>query len=77
MRIDNEALKRASSMSDADLKKIINAAASEKGLSLPTLSDSDIAKIKAALGDIALGAHIPKDIINAAEEQLKKEGKRK
>ena len=77
MQINNEALKRASSMSDADLKKIINAAASENGLSLPTLSDSDIAKIKTALEDIALGASVPKDIINAAEAQIKKEGKRK
>ena len=56
---------------------VINAAASENGLSLPTLSDSDIAKIKTALEDIALGASVPKDIINAAEAQIKKEGKRK
>jgi hypothetical protein len=74
MQIDNEALKRASSMSDADLKKIINAAASEKGISIPILSDSDIAKIRSALGDIALGASIPKNIISAAEAQMKKEG---
>jgi hypothetical protein len=74
MQIDNEALKRASSMSDADLKKIINAAASEKGISIPILSDSDIAKIRSAIGDIALGAPIPKNIISAAEAQMKKEG---
>ena len=77
MQIDNDALKRASSMSDADLKKIINAAASEKGLSLPLISDSDIAKIRSVLGDLALGGSIPAEIVNAAEAQIKKEVKKK
>jgi len=77
MQIDNDALKRASSMSDADLKKIINAAASEKGLSLPLISDADIAKIKSVLGDLALGGAIPAEIVNAAEAQIKKEDKKK
>ncbi len=53
MQIDANALKKIMSMSDAELKAMISSIAGEKGLSLPTVSDSDLKKIRAAMGSMS------------------------
>ena len=49
MQIDNNALRKILTMSDKDLKDIITAIANERGISLPNVSPSDLAKIRSAL----------------------------
>ena len=53
MQFDNNMLKRISSMDNNELREIIASVAREKGLNLPKISDSDIAKIRATLAGMS------------------------
>ena len=53
MQIDNKSLQKILSMSDAELTKLVGAAASEGGISMPSVSEADLAKLRAALGGIS------------------------
>ena len=53
MQFDNNMLKRISSMDKNELREIIASVAREKGLNLPKISDSDIAKIRATLSGMS------------------------
>lgn len=77
MQLDKKNLERVFAMNDDDLKKTVNAVAKEKGLSLPNISDADIAKIRAALGSISSTSFIPEEVLRDASAGLKKEGDKK
>ena len=53
MQIDNKSLQKILSMSDAELMKLVGAAASEGGISMPSVSEADLSKLRAALGGIS------------------------
>ena len=53
MQIDNNALKKITNMSDKELREVISSVAREKGLSLPNISESDIARIRGALSSMS------------------------
>ena len=55
-------------MDDRELKALITAIAGERGLSLPNVSASDLAKIRSALGSMS-----PADV-EALERNLKNKG---
>lgn len=71
MQINNDALAKILSGSDEDLKKIISAAASEGGISMPNISPEDIAKLRAALGSIGNSPSAMNGILKSAENQKK------
>ena len=68
MQIDNNALRKIMTMDDRELKALITAIAGERGLSLPNVSASDLAKIRSALGSMS-----PADV-EALERNLKSKG---
>jgi hypothetical protein len=68
MQIDNNALRKIMTMEDRELKALITAIAGERGLSLPNISASDLAKIRSALGSMS-----PADV-EALERNLKNKG---
>ncbi len=68
MQIDNNALRKIMTMDDRELKALITAIAGERGLSLPNVSASDLAKIRSALGSMS-----PADV-EALERNLKNKG---
>ena len=68
MQIDNNALRKIMTMDDRELKALITAIADERGLSLPNVSASDLAKIRSALGSMS-----PADV-EALERNLKNKG---
>ena len=53
MQIDNNALKKITNMSDAELRQVIASVAKEKGLIMPNISENDLAKIRTALSGIS------------------------
>ena len=65
MQIDGKALQKILSMNDAELKKIISAAASEGGVTLPSVSEADIAKLRLALGGIGNDPQAMEDILKS------------
>ena len=69
MQIDANAIKKIMSMSDAELKAMISAIAGEKGLSLPNVSDSDLRKIRSAMGSMS------QSDLEALQRNLKNGGK--
>ena len=68
MQLDNNALRKIMTMDDRELKALITAIAGERGLSLPNVSASDLAKIRSALGSMS-----PADV-EALERNLKNKG---
>ena len=71
MQIDNKALSKLLSQNDDELKKIISAAAGEGGVSIPSISGEDIAKIRAALGSIESDPSIMSEILKTANPKKK------
>ena len=74
MHIDNKTLKSLSAMNDDELKKFISSAANKSGVALPTISRSDIARIRAVLAGASSGNP---DVIKAMgdiSDKIKKEG---
>ena len=69
MQFDNNSLQKILSMNDAELKKIISAAASEGGVSLPSVSEADIAKLRAALSGISNDPGTINEILKAAPKK--------
>ena len=55
MQIYNETLKSICSMRDDELIRFISTIAADKGITLPTLSKTDVSKIKALLGGAGRG----------------------
>lgn len=53
MQIDNNALKKITNMDDRELREVISTVAREKGLFLPNISESDLAKIRLALSSMS------------------------
>ena len=72
MQINNDALAKILSGSDEDLKKIISAAAGEGGVTIPNISASDIAKLRAALSSIGSAPQAMDDILKSAEAKMNK-----
>ena len=69
MTIDNKTLANILSMSDDDLSKLIAAAACSGGVQPPNISAGDIAKLRAALGELNMNPSLASDIVRAAESQ--------
>ena len=65
MQIDGKALQKILSMNDSELKKIISAAASEGGVTLPSVSEADIAKLRMALSGIGNDPKAVEDILKS------------
>ena len=72
MQIDDNTLKKLSAMDDSTLEHFISSVAHESGLSLPSISRSDLAKIRSLLGDIRNGDPKVTEAINQATFNLKK-----
>lgn len=53
MQIDNNALKKITNMTDSELRQVITSVAKEKGISMPNISENDLAKIRTALAGIS------------------------
>ncbi len=53
MQIDANTLGKILNMGDKELREMIIAIARERGLSLPAVSDSDLKKIRAAMGSMS------------------------
>jgi hypothetical protein len=68
MQIDSRALKKIMTMNDRELNDLISSIASERGLSLPSISAADLTKIRSALGNMS-----PADIA-ALEKSIKNKG---
>ena len=69
MQLDNNSLQKILSMNDAELKKVISAAAGEGGVSLPSISESDIAKLRAALNGVSNDPKIMEEILKSAPKK--------
>ena len=63
MQIDNNSLQKILSMNDAELKKIISAAATEGGVSIPSVSNADLAKLRAALSGVSSDPKVMEEIL--------------
>ena len=72
MQIDNETLRRISSMKDDELTRFISSFAAAKGIDLPELSKSDVARIKALLGGVGRGDPAILDAIGKATSNIHK-----
>ena len=69
MQIDNNSLQKILSMNDTELKKIISAAASEGGVSVPSVSEADIAKLRAALSGVSSDPKVMEEILKSASKK--------
>ena len=69
MQLDNNSLQKILSMNDAELRKVISAAAGEGGVSLPSISESDIAKLRAALNGVSNDPKIMEEILKSAPKK--------
>lgn len=67
MTIDNKTLTNILSMSDDELKKLVAAAACSGGVHPPEISSGDIAKLRAALGELNMNPSLASDIIRKAD----------
>ena len=72
MKINNDQLKKLSSMSDDEFKKLISAAAGDSGISLPSVSDSDIARIRSVLSQVNAGDPTVTRAIDSISKSIKK-----
>ena len=77
MHIDNETLKKISSMSNSDFSSFISSIASGSGFSLPNLSDADIAKIKELLRSANPGDPTWAEALAKASSNMKHESHRR
>ena len=68
MQINSQALKKIMTMNDRELNELISSIAGERGLSLPSISAADLAKIRSAIGNMS-----PADIA-ALERSIKNKG---
>ena len=75
MQIDNEVLKKISTMNDADFIKFIASVAGENGIAIQNLSQSDLARIRSALGGVSKGDPTVMKAIDDASQAIKKKGK--
>ena len=71
MQIDHNALAKLISMNDAELKKLVSAAAGESGFSLPSISAEDISKLRAALSGMENDPSVLDAIMKSATESKK------
>ena len=69
MQLDNNSLQKILSMNDSELKKVVSAAASEGGVSIPSISESDIAKLRAALSGVSSDPKIMEEILKSAPKK--------
>ena len=69
MQIDNKSLQKILSMNDAELKKVISAAASEGGVSLPSVSEADMEKLRGALNGIGNDPKIMGELLKATRKK--------
>ena len=69
MQIDNKSLQKILSMNDSELKKVISAAASEGGISMPSISEADLSKLRAALGGISTDPTMVDQILKATNNK--------
>ena len=65
MQIDNNSLQKILSMSNAELKKIVSAAAGEGGVSIPSVSEADLEKLRVALGSIGSDPKIMEELLRS------------
>ena len=71
MQINSSALEKILSCNDEELKKVISAAASEGGISLPNISAADILRLRAALGSIGSSPEAITNLIKSTEVKKK------
>ena len=69
MQIDNNSLQKILSMNDAELKRVISAAASEGGVSIPSVSDADIAKLRLALSGVGNDPRLMEEILKSSPKK--------
>ena len=69
MQLDNNSLQKILSMNDSELKKVVSVAASEGGVSIPSISESDIAKLRAALSGVSSDPKIMEEILKSAPKK--------
>lgn len=69
MQIDNNSLQKILSMNDEELKKIISAAASEGGVSIPSVSESDISKLRTALSGVSSDPKIMEELLKSVPKK--------
>ena len=69
MQLDSNSLQKILSMNDSELKKVVSAAASEGGVSIPSISESDIAKLRAALSGVSSDPKIMEEILKSAPKK--------
>ena len=69
MQLDSNSLQKILSMNDSELKKVVSAAASEGGVSIPSISESDIAKLRAALSEVSNDPKIMEEILKSAPKK--------
>ena len=69
MQIDNKSLQKILSMSNEELTKLVGAAASEGGLSMPSISEADLAKLRAALGGLSTDPAAVDQILKATNNK--------
>ena len=69
MQIDNKSLQKILSMNNEELKKVISAAAVEGGVSIPSISEADIDKLKNALSGVGNDPKIMEEILKSAPKK--------
>lgn len=69
MQIDNNSLQKILSMNDAELRRVISAAASEGGVSLPSVSEADIAKLRLALSGVGNDPRLMEEILKSSPKK--------
>ena len=69
MQIDNKSLQKILSMNNEELKKVISAAAVEGGVSIPSISEADIDKLKNALSGVGSDPRIMEEILKSTPKK--------
>ena len=70
MQIDRETLERMSRMNDADFAKAIEAAASQNGISLPSLTKEDLCKLRDTLRAVSQSPQLMEALWKKVEKNL-------
>ena len=74
MQISNDKLQKIAAMSDDELKKFISTVAQENGLSLPSISSSDLSGIRALIGGVNAGDPTVTKAVDDISKNIKKNG---
>ena len=75
MQINNDILKKLSSMNDNDFKRLISGVAAESGISPSSISDTDLSKIRSILSTVDPNDPAVTEAVNKIRKDITKRSK--